>query len=184
MAPVDREFGSPDYESLTALDQAAFAAVQSWERVRDWLATPNPQLEGIRPEDAARNPEGLSKVMSTLMLHGSQASNDFMRKAEKMSTQERDALNGLTDIKSLKGMFGRPSKRASIEDRAPWCQEEIAHQRSPAQLLCRLEAVVGRTHGALSCLPRLRPQTFIQWTQFGEAVRRRTCRDTRRPPSY
>ena len=38
MAPVGREFGSPDYESLTALDLAALAAFQAWEQVRDWLA--------------------------------------------------------------------------------------------------------------------------------------------------
>lgn len=116
MAPVDREFGSPDYACLTALDQAAFAAFQSWEQVQEWLATPNPQLDGVCPEDAARNPDGLNKVMSILMMAGSQASDDFMREAEKMSVQERDALNGLADIKNLKGMFGRPFKRASIED--------------------------------------------------------------------
>lgn len=99
-----------------ALDQAAFAAFQSWEQVRDWLATPNPQLDGVCPEDAARNPDGLNKVMSILMMAGGQARDDFMREAEKMPVQERDALNGLTDIKSLKGMFGRPSLRVSIED--------------------------------------------------------------------
>ena len=54
--------------------------------------------------------------MSILMLAGGHASVDFMREAEKMSVQERDALNGLAEIKNLKGMFGRPSKRASIED--------------------------------------------------------------------
>lgn len=116
MAPVGREFGSPDYACLTALDQAAFAAFQSWEQVRDWLATPNSQLDGVCPEDAARNPDGLNKVMSILMMAASQASDDFMREPEKMSVQERDTLNGLADIKNLKGMFGRPSKRASIED--------------------------------------------------------------------
>ncbi|RZL04191.1 MAG: DUF2384 domain-containing protein [Rubrivivax sp.] len=116
MVPVGREFGSPDYECLTALDQAAFAAFQSWEQVRDWLATPNPQLDGICPEDAARNLDGLSKVMSILAMAGGHASDDFMREAEKMPVQERDSLNGLTEIKNLKGMFGRPSNRASIED--------------------------------------------------------------------
>ena len=45
MAPVGREFGSPDYERLTALDQAAFAVFQSWEQVRKWLAAPNAQLD-------------------------------------------------------------------------------------------------------------------------------------------
>jgi hypothetical protein len=116
IAPVGREFGSPDYECLTALDQAAFAAFRSWEQVRDWLATPHPQLDGICPEDAARNPDGLSKVMPILMMAGIHASNDFMREAEKIPVQERDSFNGLADIQNLKGMFGRPSKRASIED--------------------------------------------------------------------
>ncbi len=116
IAPVGREFGSPDYECLTALDQAAFAAFQSWEQVREWLETPHPQLDGIRPEDAARNPDGLSKVMAILMMAGSHASDDFMREAEKMPVQERDSFNGLAEIHNLKGMFGRPSKRASIED--------------------------------------------------------------------
>jgi hypothetical protein len=106
VAPVGREIGSPDYECLTALDQAAFAAFQSWEQVRDWLATPNPQLDGVRPEDAARNPDGLSKVMSILMMAGGHASGDFMREAEKMPVQERDSLNGLEEINKLKGMFG------------------------------------------------------------------------------
>ena len=116
MAPLGHEFGSPDYERLTALDQAAFAAFQSWEQVRDWLTTPNPQLDGICPEDAAQNPDGLIKAMSILMMDSDHTRDDFMREAEKMSVQERDALNGLAEIKNLKGMFGRPSKRASIED--------------------------------------------------------------------
>lgn len=116
MAPVGREFGSRDYESLTALDQAAFAAFKSWEQVRVWLATPNPQLDGICPEEAARNPDGLSKVMSILVMAGGRASDDFMREAEKICVQERDALNGLAEVKNLKGKFGRPSKRVSIED--------------------------------------------------------------------
>ena len=46
MAPVGREFGSPDYERLTALDQATFVVFQSWEQVRKWLAAPNAQLDG------------------------------------------------------------------------------------------------------------------------------------------
>jgi hypothetical protein len=116
MAPVGREFGSPDYERLAALDQAAFAAFQSWGQVREWLAAPNPQLDGVCPEDAARSSDGLSKVMSILMTAGGHASDDFMRKAENMPVQERDSLKGLAEIKDLKGMFGRPSKPASIED--------------------------------------------------------------------
>lgn len=116
MTPVGREFGSSDYECLTALDHAAFAAFQSWEQVRDWLATPNPKLDGVCPEDAARNSDGLSKVMSLLMTVGSRASDDFMHEAETMSVQERDALDGLARVKDLKGMFGRPAKPVSIEE--------------------------------------------------------------------
>ncbi|MEL4177992.1 antitoxin Xre/MbcA/ParS toxin-binding domain-containing protein [Roseateles sp. PN1] len=119
MAPVGREFGSPDYERLTALDQAAFAAFQSWEQVRDWLVAPNPQLEGVCPEDAARSPDGLSKVMAILMTAGGRASCDFMREAENMPVQERDSLNGLGEVKNLKGMFGRPSRQVTIEDMNP-----------------------------------------------------------------
>lgn len=79
MAPVGREFGSPDYERLTALDQATFAVFQSWEQVRKWLAAPNAQLDGACPEDAARSPDGLSKVMSILISAGGRVSDDFMR---------------------------------------------------------------------------------------------------------
>jgi hypothetical protein len=115
-APVGREFGSPDYERLSALDQAAFAAFQSWEQVRYWLAAPNPQLNGICPADASRSPEGFSKIMSILMLSGERASDDFMRDRENLSVQERDSLKGLEDLTSLNGMFGQPSKQVSIKD--------------------------------------------------------------------
>lgn len=75
--PVGREFGSPDYERLMALDQAAFAAFHSWDRVRQWLATPNPQLNGACPDDVARSPDGLSQVLSALMVLGDSASDDI-----------------------------------------------------------------------------------------------------------
>ena len=95
IAPVGREFGSPDYERLTALGQAAFAAFQSWEQVRKWLAAPNSQLDGACPEDAALSPDGLSKVMSILMVAGDRVSDDFMREIENLPVQERDTPNGL-----------------------------------------------------------------------------------------
>jgi len=113
---VGREFGSPDYERLTAMDQAAFAAFQSWEQVRHWLAAANPRLDGACPEDAARSPDGLSKVMSILMMAGGSASDDFVRERENLPVQERDSLQGLKGLKSLKEMFGRPSMPVSIED--------------------------------------------------------------------
>lgn len=76
-APVGREFGSPDYERLMALDQAAFAAFHSWDRVRQWLVTPNPQLNSECPDDVARSPEGLGKVLSALVAAGDSASDDI-----------------------------------------------------------------------------------------------------------
>ena len=116
MPAVGREFGSADYERLTALDQAAFATFQSWEQVRHWLAAPNSQLDGACPEDAARSPDGLSKVMSILMMAGGRASDDFVREGENLPVQERDSLQGLKGLKSLKGKLGRPAKQVSIED--------------------------------------------------------------------
>lgn len=91
---VGREFGSPDYERLTALDHAAFAAFQSWERARVWLVEPNSQLDGACPEDAARSPAGFSKVMSILMSSGCRAHEDFMREIEAFPVQDRDSLKG------------------------------------------------------------------------------------------
>jgi len=90
--PVGREFGSPDYERLTALDDAAFSIFQSWEQVRVWLAEPNSELGGASPEDVARSSDGLQKIMSILMLAGARASGDFMLEVEDLPLQERDSL--------------------------------------------------------------------------------------------
>lgn len=92
MPPIGREIGSRDYERLTALDQAAFAVFQSWDKVQLWLTAPNPQLDGASPDDVARNSDGLSKVMSILMFAGGHASEDFMREIEALPVQDRDAL--------------------------------------------------------------------------------------------
>lgn len=94
-APVGREFGSPDYERLMALDHAAFAAFQSWEKVRAWLSEPNSQLDGACPEDATRSPAEFTKVMSILMSMRSHASTDFMSEIEVLPVQDRDSLKGI-----------------------------------------------------------------------------------------
>lgn len=67
IAPVGREFGSPDFDRLMELDDAAFSAFGSIERVRHWLDAPNDQLGGLPPEDVARSPDGWTKVMSLLI---------------------------------------------------------------------------------------------------------------------
>lgn len=64
--PVGREFGSPDFDRLMELDEAAFSAFGSIERVRQWLDAPNDQFGGLPPEDVARSPEGWAKVMRLL----------------------------------------------------------------------------------------------------------------------
>ncbi len=66
MAPIGREFGSPDFDRLMALDEAAFSAFGSIARVRQWLDTPNDQFAGLPPEEVARSPEGWAKVMRLL----------------------------------------------------------------------------------------------------------------------
>lgn len=66
MVPVGREFGSPDFDRLMEMDDAAFSAFGSIERGRQWLNAPNDQLGGLPPEDVARSPDGWVKVMSLL----------------------------------------------------------------------------------------------------------------------
>lgn len=93
--PVGREFGSPDYERLMALDDAAFLAFRSWEKVRHWLTAPNSQLDGACPEEVARSPAGFDKVMSILLSSGIRASADFMNGIKALPVQERDSQKGI-----------------------------------------------------------------------------------------
>jgi len=66
--PVGREFGSPDYERLEALDALAYKVFGSMHKVRRWLGTPNPDLQSKRPEDLARTKAGYRLVMRHLQL--------------------------------------------------------------------------------------------------------------------
>ncbi|MBU1350468.1 MAG: MbcA/ParS/Xre antitoxin family protein [Gammaproteobacteria bacterium] len=77
MPPVGRELGSPAYERLAMLAESAFAAFQSWERAREWLAKPNAQIDGASPEDAALIPAGLNRVMAILQIAGQATSDEF-----------------------------------------------------------------------------------------------------------
>ena len=62
IAPVGREFGSPDYERLEELDHLAILAKGSLLAARRWLDTPNQALEGMAPEEVAKTPEGFARV--------------------------------------------------------------------------------------------------------------------------
>ena len=66
MAPVCREFGSPDYERLEELDHLAILAKGNMLAARHWLDSPNQALEGMTPEEAANTPEGFARVRQLL----------------------------------------------------------------------------------------------------------------------
>lgn len=66
--PVGREFGSPDYERLEALDALAYKVFGSMRKARRWLDTPNPDLQNKLPEDLARTKAGYRLVMRHLQL--------------------------------------------------------------------------------------------------------------------
>ena len=66
MAPVGREFGSPDYERLEELDRLAFKAFGSMKKARRWLDTPNSDLGGFTPELEAKTALGFEKVKRLL----------------------------------------------------------------------------------------------------------------------
>lgn len=62
MAPVGAEFGSSDYERLEELDHLAVLARGSLHAARRWLDAPNPALDGLTPEEAAKTADGLARV--------------------------------------------------------------------------------------------------------------------------
>lgn len=66
IAPVGREFGSPDYERLEELDHLAVKAKGSLLAARRWLDAPNRALDGLTPEEVAKTPEGFARVCQLL----------------------------------------------------------------------------------------------------------------------
>jgi hypothetical protein len=68
MAPVGREFGSPDYERLDAMDALAFDVFGSMTKARRWLDTPNADLQGKSPEDLSKTKAGYRAVMRRLQV--------------------------------------------------------------------------------------------------------------------
>lgn len=67
LAPVGREFGSPDYERLEQLDAYAFDVFGDMVLVREWLFNPHPSLDGMTPDACARSEAGLRKAMDLLV---------------------------------------------------------------------------------------------------------------------
>jgi addiction module HigA family antidote len=68
MPPVGREFGSPDYERLDAMDALAFEVFGSMTKARRWLEAPNADLRGKSPEDLSKTKAGYRAVMRRLQM--------------------------------------------------------------------------------------------------------------------
>lgn len=68
MPPVGREFGSPDYERLDAMDALAFEVFGSMTKARRWLDAPSADLRGKSPEDLSKTKAGYRAVMSRLQV--------------------------------------------------------------------------------------------------------------------
>lgn len=68
MPPVGREFGSPDYERLDAMDALAFDVFGSMTKARRWLDAPHADLQGKSPEDLSKTKAGYRAVMRRLQV--------------------------------------------------------------------------------------------------------------------
>lgn len=67
MAPVGREFGSPDcVPRLEQLDRCAFDVFGDMALAHEWLCNPHPALDGMTSNDCARSDAGLHKVLDLL----------------------------------------------------------------------------------------------------------------------
>lgn len=68
MPPVGREFGSPDYERLDAMDALAFEVFGSMTKARRWLDAPNTDLQGKSPEELSKTKAGYRAVTRRLQV--------------------------------------------------------------------------------------------------------------------
>lgn len=70
MAPVGREFGSPDYDRLTQLDfkvrGLAVEELGSIAAAEQWLMTPAMGLDQRRPVDLMQTIDGIAQVIQLL----------------------------------------------------------------------------------------------------------------------
>ncbi|MBK9236741.1 MAG: hypothetical protein IPO19_12185 [Rhodoferax sp.] len=99
IAPVGREFGSPDYERLSILD------TYSWGNITE--------QEAMRQLDVDRH--GLVAMLEA----------DGLELTDEVRASHRKAIEGLStphkigDITALKGMFGKTARTVTIEDMNP-----------------------------------------------------------------
>lgn len=106
MAPVGREFGSPDYERLLDIDTLAFKAFGTPKKARRWLNAPHPDLDGQTPELVCRTGPGLRKVKRLLRAAEDKAISTA-RKKPRMAFSEYTTVNAAGQLVDING---RPMK--------------------------------------------------------------------------
>lgn len=63
---IGREFGSADYHRFEQLDGYAFDIFGDMALAQQWLSRPHPALDGMTPNDCARNDRDLQKALELL----------------------------------------------------------------------------------------------------------------------
>ena len=106
MAPVGREFGSPDYERLLEIDTLAFKAFGTPKKARRWLNAPHPDLDGQTPELVCRTDLGFKKVKRLLRAAEAKAKGT-VRKKPRIAFSEYTTVNAAGE---LVDRDGRPMK--------------------------------------------------------------------------
>ncbi len=97
MAPVGREFGSPDYERLLEIDTLAFKAFGTPKKARRWLDAPHPDLDGQTPELVCRTDLGFKKVKRLLRAAEAKAKST-VRKKPRIAFSEYTTVNAAGEL--------------------------------------------------------------------------------------
>lgn len=99
LAPIGREFGSPDYERLSTLDSYSWGDITEQEAIR--------QLGVDR--------HGLTAMLAA---DGVELS-DEVRESHRKAMEALSTRHGTGDIQALKGMFGKTARTVSVEEMNP-----------------------------------------------------------------
>jgi len=99
LAPVGREFGSPDYERLSILD------TYSWGNITE--------REAMRQLGVDRH--GLVAMLEAEGLE----LTDEVRASRRKAIEDMSTSHKIGDITALKGMFGKTARTVTIEDMNP-----------------------------------------------------------------
>lgn len=99
LAPIGREFGSPDYERLSILDSYSWGDITEQEAIR--------QL-------------GVDRHSLSAMLEGDGVEvSDELRESHRKATEALVTQQKAGEVEALKGMFGHTERTVSIEEMNP-----------------------------------------------------------------